>query len=51
MENIRNRVDVRLVNERKKAKKLAAKPSFKHLTTFDENLIAFQYEKNKTDIR
>ena len=30
MENIRNRVDVRLVCDRKKAEKLAAKPSFKH---------------------
>ena len=28
MENIRNRVDVKLVSERKKAEKLAAKPSF-----------------------
>ena len=47
MENIRNRVDVRLVNDRKKAKKLAAKPSFKHLTTFDENLIAFHMKRTK----
>ena len=30
MENIRNRVDVRLVNDRKKAEKLIAKPSLKH---------------------
>ena len=28
MENIRNRVDIRLVNEEKKAKKLIAKPTF-----------------------
>ena len=47
MENIRNRVDVRLVNDRKKAKKLSAKPSFKHLTTFDENLIAFHMKRTK----
>ena len=46
-ENIRNWVDVRLVNDRKKAKKLAAKPSFKHLTTFDENLIAFHMKRTK----
>jgi len=36
MQNIRNRVDVRLVNNRKAAEKLAAKPNFKHLTIFDE---------------
>ena len=40
MENIRNRVDVRLVNNRKAAEKLSAKPNFKHLTIFDENLVA-----------
>ena len=40
MENIRNRVDVKLVNDRKKAEKLAAKPNFKHCTIFDENLVA-----------
>ena len=44
---IKFRVDVRLVNERKKAKKLAAKPSFKHLTIFDENLIAFHMKRTK----
>ena len=40
MENIRKRVDVRLLNNRKKAQKLSAKPNFKHCTIFDENLIA-----------
>ena len=47
MENIRNRVDVRLVNERKKAEKLVAKPSFKHWTIFDENLIAVHMKRTK----
>ncbi|XP_072033379.1 uncharacterized protein [Amphiura filiformis] len=32
MENIRNRVDIHLVNSRKKAKKLAAKPNFERRT-------------------
>ena len=32
MENIRNRVDIRLVNSEKKAKKLAAKPNFNTAT-------------------
>ena len=47
MENIRNRVDVRLVNERKKAEKLVAKPSLKHWTIFDENLIAVHLKRTK----
>ena len=34
MENIRNRVDIELVNDREKAKKLTAKPNFKHLNIF-----------------
>ena len=33
-ENIRNRVDIRLVNDRKKAKKLSAKPKFQTLDNF-----------------
>ena len=47
MENIRNRVDVWLVNERKKAEKLAAKHSIKHLTIFDENLVAIHMKRTK----
>ena len=47
MENIRNRVDVRLINERIKAEKLATKPSFKHLTIFDENLVAIHVKRTK----
>ena len=39
MENIRNRVDVKLVNNRKMTKKLAAKPNFEGSDKFDENLI------------
>ena len=34
MENIRNRVDVKLVNEEEQAKKLAAKPNFNHCNIF-----------------
>ena len=40
MKNIRNCVDVRLVNNHKKALKLAAKPNFKQCTIFDKNLVA-----------
>ena len=47
MENIRNRVDIRLVNNEGQAKKLAAKPNFKHCTIFDENLVAIHKKKTK----
>ena len=47
MENIRNRVDVKLVNNREKAEKLSAKPNFEHLTIFDENLIAIHMKRTK----
>ncbi len=47
MENIRSRVDIRLVNNESKAKKLAAKPNFKHCNIFDENLVAVHMKKKK----
>ena len=47
MENIRSRVDIRLVNNEAKAKKLAAKPNFKHCNIFDENLVAIHMKKTK----
>ena len=47
MENIRNRVDVRLVNERSKARKLTSKPNVNHLTIFDENLVAILMKRTK----
>ena len=47
MENIRNRVDVRLVNHQNKAAKLFAKPNLKHWTRFDENLIAVHLKRTK----
>ena len=40
IENIRNRQNIKLVNNRDKAKKYAAKPNFKHLNIFCEDLIA-----------
>jgi len=39
MENIRNRVDIKLVNE-EQAIKLVAKPNYKGRTIFSENLVA-----------
>ena len=47
MENIRNRVDVRLVNNQDKAKKLISKPNLKHWTHFDENLIGVHLKRIK----
>ena len=34
IENIRNRVDIKLVSDKKKAEKLAAKPNFKNCNIF-----------------
>ena len=45
MENIRKRVNIKLVNDREKAKKLTAKPNFKHLNIFCEELIAVHMKK------
>jgi len=45
MENIENRVDVKLVCDRDKAIKLAAKPNYDHRTIFDENLVAIHMKK------
>jgi hypothetical protein len=40
IENKRNRVDIRLVNSEKKARKLISKPNYKRRTIFSENLVA-----------
>ena len=45
MENIRKRVDVKLVNDRVKARKLVAKPNFNHLNIFCEELVAIHMKK------
>ena len=45
MENIRNRVNIKLVTDKKKAERLAAKPNFKHCNIFNENLIAIHTKK------
>ena len=39
MKNTGNRVDVRLVNNHKKAWKLAAKPNFNHFTIFNPHKV------------
>ena len=46
VENIRNCVDVRLVNDKVMAKNLASKPN-KLCTIFDENLVAIHIKKTE----
>ena len=47
MENIRKRVNVRLVRSRKTARKFVNKPNFKHLEIFNENLISIHMGKTQ----
>ncbi|PFX30928.1 Schlafen family member 5 [Stylophora pistillata] len=47
MENIRKRVDVRLVTSDEKAKKLTNKVNFKHCTIFSEDLCAIHMGKTQ----
>ena len=47
MENIRNRVDIKLVNNKKQAEKLSAKPNFNHCNIFSEDLVAIHTKKTK----
>jgi len=45
MENIKNRVDIRLKTDGKSAEKLAAKPNYGRTTIFNEDLIAVHMKK------
>ena len=45
MENIRNRVDIRLVTRDSQAKKLTCKPNYQHHTIFCDNLTAVHMKK------
>ena len=47
MENIRNRVDIKLVIDKKRAEKLSAKPNFNHCNSFSEDLVAIHMKKTK----
>ena len=47
MENIRNRVDIRLVTNEDQARKLISKPNYKHRKIFCENLIAIHMKKTR----
>ena len=47
LENIRNRVDIRLISTDDVVQKLAAKPNYNCCTIFDENLIAVHMKKTE----
>ena len=47
LENIRDRVDIRLISTDKVAQKLVAKPNYDCCTIFDENLIAVHMKNAK----
>lgn len=47
MENLRNRVNIKLVHTEKKLKKLCAKPSFDRLKIFNEDLVGVENKKVK----
>ena len=47
LQNIRNRVDIRLITSDKAAQKQAPKPNYDCCTIFDENLIAVHMKKTK----
>jgi len=47
MENIHNRVNIRLVNNQKSLKKCVAKPNFDRCTVFDFNLVAVHMKKTE----
>ena len=47
MENIRNRIGIKLVNNKKRAEKLSAKPNFDHCNIFSEDLVAIHMKKTE----
>ena len=50
MENLRNRVDIRIVDDESKWNKLARKNSFKSMTIFSENLVAIHMRKTSVKL-
>lgn len=50
MENVCNRVDIKLVTRGRKANRLAMKPNFEKCAIFTENLIAVHMKKTKTEL-
>jgi hypothetical protein len=50
MENVRNRVDIRIVNDENKWNKLAKKHNFKSATIFSENLVAVHMKRTSVKL-
>jgi predicted DNA binding protein len=51
MENVRNRVDIRIVNDEKKWNKLAKKHNYKSATIFSENLVAVHMRRTSIKLK
>lgn len=47
MENIRKRVDIEVVNNKKRRDKLVSKPSFENMKIIDENLVVIKNKQTK----
>ena len=47
IKSIRNRVDIKLVNDEKQAEKLTAKPNFDHCNIFSEELVAIHMKETR----
>ena len=47
IENIRNRVDIKIVNDEEQAEKLSAKPNFDHCNIFSEDLVAIHMKRTR----
>ena len=50
MENVRNRVDIKIVNDEKKWNKLAKKHNYKSVTIFSENLVAVHMRRTSVKL-
>jgi len=50
MENIRNRVDIKLCSDEEKAEKLIAKPTFESVTIFTKKRSCYPHEKNQNSV-
>ncbi len=50
MENVRNRVNVKLVTNKKDLNKLVKKPNYKRVSEFHENLVAVHMEKTSVKL-
>lgn len=50
MENVRERINVKLISDQKKLKKCVAKPSFKRFKIFNETLVAVEMKRTTIEL-